>query len=113
LRRDNVACWEYVVVENRIEQPIIHFVGSIPLPDAETVFRREREWTDRARRFVKVELKRADVTYEELARRLREHGLDETKYSVAAKIGRGTFPTALFFAAMKAIGREQVNLGDI
>jgi 3-mercaptopyruvate sulfurtransferase SseA len=73
---------------------------------------REREWTDRAKRFLKAELKRADVTYEELAHRLREHGLDETKHSVAAKIGRGTFPAAFFFAAMKAIGRENVNLGD-
>jgi len=75
---------------------------------------REREWVDRASRFLKAELKRADVTYEELARRLREdHGLDETKHSVAAKIGRGTFPAAFFFAAMKAIGRETVTLTDI
>ena len=73
---------------------------------------REHEWADRAKRFLKAELKRADVTYEELARRLREHGLDETKHSVAAKIGRGTFPAAFFFAAMKAIGRESVNLAD-
>jgi hypothetical protein len=68
---------------------------------------------DRARRFLKAELKRADVTYEELARRLRDHGLDETKHSVAAKIGRGTFQTAFFFAAMKAIGRESLNIADI
>lgn len=68
---------------------------------------------DRASRFLKAELKRADVTYEELAHRLRDHGLDETKNSVAAKIGRGTFPAAFFFAAMKAIGREQLNLGDV
>jgi len=74
---------------------------------------KEREWTERAKRFLKAELKRADVTYEELALRLREHGLNETKHSVAAKIGRGTFPTAFFFAAMKAIGREQLNLTDI
>jgi hypothetical protein len=74
---------------------------------------REHEWVDRARRFLKAELKRADVTYEELARRLREHGLDETKHSVAAKIGRGTFPAAFFFAAMKAIGRDQVSLADV
>jgi 3-mercaptopyruvate sulfurtransferase SseA len=53
------------------------------------------------------------VTYEELARRLREHGLDETKHSVAAKIGRGTFPAAFFFVVMKAIGRDSVNLADI
>jgi hypothetical protein len=74
---------------------------------------REREWTDRAKRFLKAELKRAEVTYEELARRLREHGLDETKHSVAAKIGRGTFPAAFFFVVMRAIGRETVNLADL
>jgi Domain of unknown function (DUF6471) len=74
---------------------------------------REREWVERAARFLKAELKRADVTYEELARRLREHGLDETKHSVAAKIGRGTFPAAFFFAAMKAIGRQTVNLEEV
>ncbi len=73
---------------------------------------KEREWTERAKRFLKAELKRADVTYEELALRLREYGLDETKHSVAAKIGRGTFPTAFFFAAMKAIGRQTVNLEE-
>jgi len=74
---------------------------------------REREWADRAARFLKAELKRADLTYEELAAKLREHGLEETKHSVAAKIGRGTFPAAFFFAAMKAIGRDNVNLGDV
>jgi 3-mercaptopyruvate sulfurtransferase SseA len=74
---------------------------------------REHEWTDRAKRFLKAELKRADVTYEELARRLRDHGLNETKHSVAAKIGRGTFPAAFFFVVMKAIGRENVSLADV
>jgi hypothetical protein len=51
----------------------------------------EREWMGRASRFIKAELKPADVSYEELARRLREHGLDETKHSVTAKIGPGPF----------------------
>lgn len=74
---------------------------------------REHEWSERAKRFLKAELKRADVTYEELAQRLREHGLDETKHSVAAKIGRGTFPTTFFFATMKALGRENINLADL
>jgi hypothetical protein len=39
LREGNLACREDAVVENRIQQPVLHFVGSIPLPDAETVFR--------------------------------------------------------------------------
>jgi 3-mercaptopyruvate sulfurtransferase SseA len=74
---------------------------------------REHEWIDRAKRFLKAELKRADLTYEELAAKLREHGLDETKHSVAAKIGRGTFPASFFLVVMKAIGRENVNLADV
>ena len=73
----------------------------------------ERQWADRAKRFLKAELKRADVTYDELARRLREqHGLNETKVSVANKLSRGTFPATFFIAAMKAIGRKTVNLEE-
>jgi hypothetical protein len=33
----------------------------------------ESKWAERSKRFLKAELKRAGVTYEELARRLREH----------------------------------------
>jgi 3-mercaptopyruvate sulfurtransferase SseA len=73
----------------------------------------EREWAERAKRFVKAELKRADVTYEELAARLRELGLEETKVSIASKLSRGGFGAAFFLATMKAIGREQVNLDSL
>jgi hypothetical protein len=45
---------------------------------------------DRAKRFLKAELKRADVIYEKLARWLREyHCLNETKVSIANKLSRG------------------------
>jgi hypothetical protein len=74
---------------------------------------KERELIERTKRFIKAELKRADVTYEELAERLREHGLQETKGSIAAKISRGAFPATFFIAVMKAINREQINLGDV
>ena len=71
---------------------------------------REREWMDKARRFLKAELKRADVTYEDLAGLLRQQGLEETKHSVAAKIGRGTFPAAFLLASLRAIGRNRLDL---
>ena len=75
---------------------------------------RQAEWADRAKRLVKAELKRADVTYVELARRLREdQGLDETVGSVGNKLSRGTFPASFFLAVMKAIGRENINLADL
>src|SRR5580700_9952907 len=56
---------------------------------------------------------RADVTYEELARRLREMGLEETKVSIASKLSRGGFGATFFIAAMKAIGRQMVNLEEV
>jgi hypothetical protein len=74
---------------------------------------REREWADHAKRIVKAELKRADVSYQQLAERLREHGLEETEGSISNKLSRGTFPASFFLAVMKAIGRETVSLGDI
>ncbi|MBV9203698.1 MAG: hypothetical protein JOY83_28955 [Alphaproteobacteria bacterium] len=78
-----------------------------------TIATKEREWADRAKRFVKAELKRAEVSYAELARRLREHGLEETEASITAKLNRGTFAATFFLATLKAIGREQVNISDI
>ena len=52
---------------------------------------KEREWADRARRFVKAELKRAEVSYAELARRLKEHGVEETEASITSKLKSGYF----------------------
>lgn len=73
----------------------------------------EQDWGERAKRFVKAELKRADVTYEDLAARLTEMGMTETKASVSNKISRGGFPASFFLAAMKAIGRDVIRLDDV
>jgi Domain of unknown function (DUF6471) len=78
-----------------------------------SVISTEKQWADRARRYVKAELKRAEVSYAELARRLKEHGLEETESSITAKLNRGTFAATFFLATMKAIGREQVNIADV
>jgi hypothetical protein len=73
----------------------------------------EQEWADRARKFIKAELKRADLTYEELARRLEAHGLTETEASIANKLRRGTFATTFFLATLAALGREGMKLEEL
>jgi hypothetical protein len=73
----------------------------------------EAEWADRAKRFLKAELKRADVTYEDLVRRLEAHGFKETKASIASKLSRGAFPATFFLAALAAIECETVTLADL
>ena len=62
------------------------------------------EWMQLTKRHLKAELKRADVGYAELAKRLSAAGIRETEASIAMKISRGTFPAWFLFAAMKAIG---------
>ncbi|MGO8868768.1 MAG: DUF6471 domain-containing protein [Alphaproteobacteria bacterium] len=75
--------------------------------------RREHGWDERARRFIKAELKRQGVTYEELAKRLAGEGMEETKGSIAAKISRGAFPATFLLASLKAIGTKNVRVEDI
>jgi hypothetical protein len=73
----------------------------------------EAEIAERAARFLKAELKRADVTYEQLAKRLKEHGLDETRDSIAAKLKRGTFAATFLLACLAALQAEGIRLEDL
>lgn len=70
-------------------------------------------WEERAKRYLKAELARADVGYRELAERLKKHGLKETEASIANKISRGTFSATFLLASLIAIGTEAVRLEDI
>ena len=70
------------------------------------------EWANHAKRQLKAELKRADVGYAELARRLTEMGLPESEGSVTVKINRGAFPAWFLFAVLKVIGARVLRLED-
>jgi hypothetical protein len=74
----------------------------------------EHEIADRTSRFLKAELKRAGVTYEELAKRLKKHGLpSETQDSIKAKLKRGTFAATWFLACLAALELDGISLEDI
>jgi len=74
----------------------------------------EAELAERASRFLKAELKRAGVTYEELSKRLKKHGLpDETQDSIKAKLKRGTFPATFLLACLAALELEKLMLEDV
>ena len=67
-------------------------------------------WQTLAKRHIKAELKRADVGYAELARRLTEMGMPETEGSVTVKINRGAFPAWFLLAVMHAIGAHTLRV---
>lgn len=72
-----------------------------------------KSWEDRARLFLKGEIKRADITYEELARRLEIYGFKENGASIANKLARGTFAATFFLAALAALEMEGMRLEDL
>lgn len=73
----------------------------------------EQAWSNRAKQYLKAELKRRNVTHEQLAELLAKQGLNETKASIASKMSRGTFPAGFFLAALTAIGCQNVRLDDL
>lgn len=78
-----------------------------------SIVSKEKEWANRAKRFLKAELKRADVSYQDLAKKLKKHGFNETEASIANKLSRGTFQATFFLASLTAIGCETVRLEEI
>ena len=75
--------------------------------------RTEAEWGSRASAFLKAELKKADITYVELAKRLKKHGFKETEASVTMKLKRGTFSATFLLACLAALELDGIRLEDI
>jgi Domain of unknown function (DUF6471) len=73
----------------------------------------EKEWAERVARHLKAELKRAGVTYEELALRLKEYGFDESKASITNKLSRATLSAHFFLASLAALGRNTLRVEDM
>jgi SOS response regulatory protein OraA/RecX len=74
----------------------------------------EEEWAERAAAFLKHKLRETEVTYAELANRLKKHGFKaETEASVTNKLKRGTFPATWFLAVLAALEQDGVALEEI
>ena len=63
----------------------------------------EAELATKASRYLKAQMKRAGVTYAELAKRLEAQGLQETEASITSKLARGTFAATFFLACVAAL----------
>jgi hypothetical protein len=72
------------------------------------------EWEERAAAFLKYKLKESEVTYAELAKRLKRHGYKaETEASVTMRLKRGSFPATWFLAVLAALELDGVALEEI
>jgi len=74
----------------------------------------EAEIADRASRFIKGELKKAGLTYDDLAERLARHGVKgETRNSITSKLARGTFAATFFIGCLAALEMDGLHLEDL
>ncbi|MGB7100423.1 MAG: DUF6471 domain-containing protein [Xanthobacteraceae bacterium] len=74
----------------------------------------EEEWAERATAFLKHKLHEAEITYVELAKRLKKHGFkDETEASITNKLKRGTFQAKWFLGCLAALELDGVALEEI
>jgi len=74
----------------------------------------EDEWAQRAAAFLKHKLQDCEVTYADLAKRLKKHGFkSETENSITAKLKRGTFSATFFLACLAALELDGVALEEI
>ena len=73
----------------------------------------EEEWGQRAAAHLKAEMKKAEVTYVEMVKRLKKHGFKETEASLTMKLKRGAFEASFFLACLAALELEGVHLEEI
>jgi hypothetical protein len=73
----------------------------------------EEKLAARTSAFLKAKLKESGVTYAELVKRLKKHGLKETEAGITMKLKRGTFSATFFLACLAALELEGVVLEEI
>jgi hypothetical protein len=73
----------------------------------------EEELANKIKSFLKAKVAESELTYEELAKEMKKHGLKETKASVTNKLARGTFPATFLLGALAALEQDGIKLEDV
>jgi len=63
-----------------------------------------KDWNDHSKRLLKAELIKRGISHDELATRLQDYGILETKSSIDSKISRGTFSATFLIQCLHVIG---------
>ena len=72
----------------------------------------ETDWATEVKGLLKGELKRRNVSYQELANRLEGVGVTESPANIANKISRGGFSAIFLIQCMRVIGCQTLRLED-
>lgn len=70
----------------------------------------DEKWTAMAKGILRAEMTRRAITYDQLAAKLAEMGVQETAVNLRNKVARGGFTAAFFLQCLVAIGCQTVRL---
>lgn len=69
-----------------------------------------KDWQALVKGLLKAELKRRNLSYADLADKLKAIGVKDNKLNISNKISRGTFTAVFFVQCMEAIGCRTIHL---
>lgn len=70
----------------------------------------QAEWENEVKGMLKAEIKRRNLTYEQVAERLAAIGVNDSARNIINKINRGSFSAVFFVQCLRAIGCHSVSL---
>lgn len=85
----------------------------MPLTIERGITMSEEKWSAAAKGLLKAELKRRNMTYEDLAKKLTDAGHPENARNLTNKIARGTFTAAFMLECLAVIGCTTVRVDDL
>lgn len=74
--------------------------------------KKARDWQAQVKALLKAELRRRNVSYADLAKRLGTIGVKEKESNIANKISRGSFTAVFLVQCLEAIGAHTIHLSD-
>jgi len=70
------------------------------------------EFTQIAKTIIRTEMQKRNINFVELSEKLKEFGINENNINVSQKINRGKFSFDFALTVFKAIGAEDVKIGE-
>jgi Domain of unknown function (DUF6471) len=78
--------------------------------ESEGAMKSDDEWVNLVKGILRAEMARRGITYDELARRLAELGVQGTAVNIRNKVARGGFSATFFVQCLRAIGANRIDL---
>lgn len=68
------------------------------------------EWVNLVKGILRAEMARRGITYDQLAAKLAELGVNDTAVNIRNKVARGGFSAAFFMQCLRAMGARELRL---